>query len=97
MAEAEKLTDCRIGQMLSTVLFSHAPRLYRLFPTMIGLDMWRLGAGNQTMDIFHQLGLSVNAAAARTCVDKIANEYKQEIQQWKHKMTNVSKLITYIV
>ena len=78
-AEAQGLLDCRMGGILSTILFTHSPCVYKFVPSLIGLDLWHQGASQKTIQLTNQLGLSVSSTASRNAVDGIAKEYEAEL------------------
>lgn len=51
--------------------------------------MWRHGAGDKILQIGQQLGITVNAAAARKIVDLMTTQYKQDIKDWKKTTAEV--------
>jgi hypothetical protein len=61
---------------------------------MMAVDLWRHGAGDKILRVCQELGISVNAAAARRCVDHISREYKDELQSWKKATGEVNDLNT---
>ena len=89
MQEAKGLRDCRMGHVLSIVLFSNAPRVYRFLPSVIGVDMWRQGASEKLMQLFHQMGCCVSSPAARSHVDNLTKEYKEDLKVVKKDIEEV--------
>lgn len=87
--ETKKLVETRMGTIMNILLFTHAPRKYRLFTSMLSVDLWRHGAGDKVLRVLQELGICVNAAAARRCVDGICAEYKQELKSWKETTSEV--------
>jgi hypothetical protein len=78
--------------MLSALLYSNAPAVYKTVPTIYSLDLWRQGASERTFRILNRLGLTLSAIQTRAAVDNITADYDSYVKEWKNRVEKVNTL-----
>lgn len=58
-------------------------RVYKFFPAVFGVELWRQGTSTKAFQFLHHLGVCQGIHAARACTDRIALNYDQEVKNWK--------------
>ena len=92
--EAEYLKKTRMGFIVSNILFTNSPRVYKTAPSFLGVEMWTQGASQKLITVTNKLGASLSASASRSAVDNIAKGYRFGMDEWKQKMEEVPILQT---
>lgn len=72
--------------MMSIQLYTHAPKVYKMTQSTLGVELWRQGASGATFKLLNFLGVSQSVQAARGNVDKVSKTYDQEIVDWKENI-----------
>lgn len=86
MQLAVELRQCRLGNLASTILYSHSPWLYKLVPQMLGVECWREGASEHLTSLLHDLGMVACSETSRTRVDAISLTYDHELKVWRQEV-----------
>lgn len=80
---AAQLKQCRTGHILSILLSTWSPAIYKFIPEMVGVECWRQGTGQKLMELLHDMGTVCTSSVARQRIDDIAVHNTCELQKWK--------------
>ena len=84
--EAVNRRQARLGLLVAIPLYTHAPQLYKLWHSALGVELWRQGTSSKAFAMLHYLGVTQGIDAARANVDRVSEGYDSQITLWKESM-----------
>ena len=85
-AEANGIRVARLGMQLGVAAFSMNPQRFKMWQTVLGVNLWKEGVSQKAFNVLNRLGLCQSKDAARSRVDKIVEASDQALQSCKHSL-----------
>ena len=85
-AEANDIRVARLGMQLGVAVYSMNPQKFKMWQTVLGVNLWKDGVSQKAFKALNRLGLCQSKDAARNRVDKIVEASDRVIQSCKHSL-----------
>ena len=88
--EVASKRNARLGTVMSMVLYSSQPKIYKLPQSIMSAEMWRQGSSQKMVRCLNHLGLCQGNDATRSAVDKLSIGFDVEVMALKSKIEVIS-------